>query len=184
MNIFGFPNAAGLNQDELNLGLLDQRLGLEWVRSHIDSFGGDVSRITLWGQSAGAVSVDYYNFAYPEDPIVSSLIMDSGTALLPLSTVGINDITHSNFTFVAGQLGCGNLSPDAEISCMRNVSETSIEGFLETYGDNGTQPPISFIPIIDNRTRFANYTARALAKDFAHIVCRANTLPIIILTRK
>ena len=157
-----------MNQSDLNLGLLDQRLGLEWVRSNIASFGGDASRISLWGQSAGAESVDYYNFAYPTDPIVSGLIMDSGTALLPSGT---SDLTHSNFTFVASQFGCGNLSPAAELSCMRNVSSIAIESFLKSYGDNGTQPSISFNPVIDNRTKFANYTARALAKNFTQVVC-------------
>jgi carboxylesterase type B len=167
LNIFGFPNAAALNQSDLNLGLLDQRLGLEWVRSNIATFGGDPSRISLWGQSAGAMSVDYYNFAYPTDPIVSGLIMDSGTALLPSGTY---DPTHSNFTFVAGQFGCGKLSADAELSCMRNVSSVAIESFLKSYGDNGTQPSVSFNPVIDNRTKFANYTARALAKNFTQVV--------------
>ena len=167
LNIFGFPNAAGLNQSDLNLGLLDQRLGLEWVRSNIASFGGDPSRISLWGQSAGAESVDYYNFAYPTDPIVAGLIMDSGTALLPSGT---NDPSHTNFTFVAGQLGCGNLSAKAELACMRNVSSVTIEHFLNVYQDNGTQPSISFNPVIDDRTKFANYTARAFAKNFTQVV--------------
>jgi acetylcholinesterase len=63
INIFGFPNAAKLRQDMQNLGLLDQRLGLEWVRDNIVNFGGDPKRITLWGQSADAISVDNYNFA-------------------------------------------------------------------------------------------------------------------------
>ena len=170
VNIFGFPNAAGLGQSELNLGLLDQRLALEWVRSNIASFGGNPARIAIWGQSAGAMSVDYYNFAYPEDPIASSLIMDSGTALLGASTSSMSDTSHSNFTYVAGQLGCRNLSPEEELDCMRKVSPADIEGFIEAYQDSGAQPAISFNPVIDNRTRFANYTARALAKNFSQVV--------------
>lgn len=45
MNILGFPNAAGLYDQ--NLGLLDQRKSLEWVRDNIRYFGGDPSRIMI-----------------------------------------------------------------------------------------------------------------------------------------
>lgn len=40
-----------------NFGLADQITALDWVRSHIHNFGGDPSRITIFGQSAGAASV-------------------------------------------------------------------------------------------------------------------------------
>ncbi|OQO05525.1 hypothetical protein B0A48_09295 [Cryoendolithus antarcticus] len=40
-----------------NFGLADQITALEWVHSHIAAFGGDASRITIAGQSAGAASV-------------------------------------------------------------------------------------------------------------------------------
>ncbi|ORY18929.1 Alpha/Beta hydrolase protein [Clohesyomyces aquaticus] len=163
VNIFGFPNAAGLSTSEQNLGLLDQRVGLEWIRDNIANFGGDPARIILWGQSAGAMSVDYYNFAYPEDPIVSGLIMDSGNAFLQINSV---DPAHSNFTFVASYFGCGNLSAQSELDCFRKIPSVDIISFLESWADKAKTPAISFNPIADDRTKFANISARAMAGNF------------------
>lgn len=60
VNIFGFPNARGLKDGEQNLGILDERAALEWVRDNIAAFGGDPTRITQWGRSAGALSADIH----------------------------------------------------------------------------------------------------------------------------
>lgn len=43
-----------------NLGIKDQQLAMKWVSKRIKHFGGDPSRITLMGQSAGAMSVGYH----------------------------------------------------------------------------------------------------------------------------
>jgi acetylcholinesterase len=64
----------------------------------------------------------YFEHAWPEDLVVSGLIVGSGTALLHDSDDGFLDPTHSSFTFVAEKLGCCNLLPREELECMRGIS--------------------------------------------------------------
>ncbi|KAF8856354.1 alpha/beta-hydrolase [Acephala macrosclerotiorum] len=48
----------------VNAGLLDQHFALQWVQDHIHSFGGDPTRVTISGESAGAGSVMLHTMAY------------------------------------------------------------------------------------------------------------------------
>lgn len=167
LNIFGFPNAAGLESQ--NLGLLDQRAFVQWCEKNIAAFGGDPSRMVLWGQSAGSISVDMYNFAYPDDPVVGGFIMDSGTAESGLTSA---DTPHSNFTFVAENVGCGGLGEDPakELDCMRGVDAIKIKDFVASYAESGSSPSLSFYPVPDETVVFSNYTQRALQDQQAQIV--------------
>ncbi|KAJ5211372.1 hypothetical protein N7472_001511 [Penicillium cf. griseofulvum] len=77
LNVFGFPNSPDIDPSKQNLGLLDQRLAIVWVHQNIARFGGDQNRILLLGQSAGAASADIYSYAYPDDPLVSAVALES-----------------------------------------------------------------------------------------------------------
>jgi acetylcholinesterase len=150
-NIFGFPNAAELADQ--NLGLLDQRLAVEWVRDNIANFGGDTSKIVYWGQSAGAIACDYLNFAYPLDPIVSGIIMDSGTSFYPQQATQSSDTAHVNFGTVAKAFCPSNTT--SQIDCLRHVPWQDIEAAVKKA--NLTS---KFLPVADGRIVFPNYTQR------------------------
>lgn len=168
LGIFGFPNAAGL--PDQNLALLDTRVVVEWCRENIAAFGGDSSRMVLWGQSAGSMMADYYGFAYPDDPIVTGLILDSATAFTPFFTV--NDTARSNFTFVADHVGCVGLAddPDQQLSCMRNIDGDVINEFIANYSETDGFPGLAFVPVEDDALIFSNYTQRAVDGLQAKIV--------------
>ncbi|CAM1506983.1 Fc.00g066240.m01.CDS01 [Cosmosporella sp. VM-42] len=162
VNIFGFPNAAG--SDHPNLGILDQRLALEWVAANINQFGGDPEAITLWGQSAGAESADYLLYSHWDNPIARAAFIQSGTALVPLKS---SDYEHTNFTYIAQQMGCDfPKDPAAELKCMQQVAYPQLVNFISTY--NGTKK-LMFGPIADGNMCFSNYTQRAAEGKMARI---------------
>ena len=66
-----------------NFGLDDQLTALRWVRAYIAAFGGDPDNVTLMGQSAGAISVQYLCLNPAHRGLFRRAVMMSGGGLFP-----------------------------------------------------------------------------------------------------
>lgn len=64
-----------------NYGLYDQLEAIKWVHKHIASFGGDPDNITLFGQSAGAMSIQQHCFSPLTKPYINKVYMASGAGI-------------------------------------------------------------------------------------------------------
>lgn len=160
VTIFGFPgNPLGAQ----NPGLLDQRMAVEWVRDNIASFGGDPSRITLFGQSAGGASIDDYSYAWPHDPIAHGLIPMSGTARA-IGAVRTREMASEFWFNATAASGCGDAdSPAQEVyDCMMRVPAEDIIRTLTSVVESPY--PMPYSPTIDGEIVFASDANRSPAR--------------------
>ncbi len=82
-------NAQGSGDIRGNFGLLDQQAAMTWVHNYIKAFGGDPNNITLFGESAGAMSVGLHTFSMPspKEPLFAKAIMESNPMGVHYKTV-------------------------------------------------------------------------------------------------
>lgn len=66
-----------------NFGLDDQLNAIHWVKEHIKEFGGDENNISIMGQSAGAISVQYHCLNHENEGLFNRAIMMSGGGMFP-----------------------------------------------------------------------------------------------------
>lgn len=126
LNSFGFlpgQQAQDDNSTSINAGLLDQRMALEWVHKNIASFGGDPEKVTIFGESAGAISVAYQMLAYNGNisstydgkPLFRGAIMESGAP----TPAGPASRGQKSFDTIANATNCTTGDSQAQISCLR-----------------------------------------------------------------
>lgn len=148
------------------------------MRNNIASFGGDPSRITIFGQSAGGVSVDYFTYAYRDDPIIAGVIPMSGTALSMQPNTP--EQSEKYWYTAAEELGCDGGSEEDVMECMRTKPAQDLLDAAKKVPfepSKALMQPV-FHPTIDNEVVFSDYEARSEQGKFVKVV-RLSSIPFI-----
>jgi para-nitrobenzyl esterase len=78
LGFLAHPCLVGEDGGVGNYGLLDQIAALRWVHEHIGSFGGDASNVTVFGESAGAMSIGCLMASPAARGLFRRAVMESG----------------------------------------------------------------------------------------------------------
>ncbi|KAE9392202.1 alpha/beta-hydrolase [Gymnopus androsaceus JB14] len=139
LGVFGF-----LAGDEVKR----QQFAFQWVQEHISKFGGDPTKVTIWGQSAGAGSVLQHliaNGGQTNPPLFRAAIINS--VFLPSQYVYNDPIPKAIYTEVVSQANCSSSSDTLE--CLRNAEVTVLATAHKSIGRAtffGTFIPV---PVVD-----------------------------------
>ncbi|KAF9447550.1 alpha/beta-hydrolase [Macrolepiota fuliginosa MF-IS2] len=100
-----------------NLGLRDQRLAMQWTNRYIKSFGGDNTRVVIWGQSAGAISASLHMLTNngSTDGLFRGAFMQSGAPI----PIGNYTEGQSVYDQITNQTNCA--SSNDTLNCLRSV---------------------------------------------------------------
>uniref|UniRef100_A0A4X2LP35 Carboxylic ester hydrolase n=1 Tax=Vombatus ursinus TaxID=29139 RepID=A0A4X2LP35_VOMUR len=161
LGIFGFYS-TGDEHARGNWGYLDQVAALQWVQKNIVNFGGDPNLVTIFGVSAGGVSVS----ALVLSPLTTNLfhraISQSGVALMEC-------LFSSNIksTKIAAFAGCKTATSASMVHCMRQKTEEILNTTQKMVGD---PRKITFLPAVVNGIFFPKSPRDLLTeKQFNHI---------------
>jgi len=123
-NAFGFLGGAEVKAAGIgNAGLRDQRFAMEWVHQFIEEFGGDPDKVTIWGESAGAISVGLHMVVNNGNPdgLFRGAFMESG------SPIPLKDITSNQpfYDALVADTGCSGAADT--LQCLREVPFATLQ---------------------------------------------------------
>jgi len=136
-----------------NMGLRDQQLAIQWVKANIQHFGGDPNRITIFGESAGGMSVHAHVLSPSNNGLFAGAIAQSGSILFV--SYGYESGKEKNFAENAlDALGCPTSMDQWSLNCLQAVSAEeatkNISDPEEVQYDLETPLKFAFLPVVDD----------------------------------
>uniref|UniRef100_A0A915KJX6 Carboxylic ester hydrolase n=1 Tax=Romanomermis culicivorax TaxID=13658 RepID=A0A915KJX6_ROMCU len=101
-----------------------------WIKENVKNFGGDPSRITLFGESAGAAGVSSHLFARGSWDYFNNIILQSGSITAPWATKSAEDATN-NGKRLASLCRCNRTSEREMIECLKKVPASELQNAAE-----------------------------------------------------
>ncbi|XP_036087182.1 carboxylesterase 5A isoform X3 [Rousettus aegyptiacus] len=126
LGMFGFFN-TGDKHALGNWAFMDQLATLTWVQENIASFGGDPRSVTIFGESAGAISVSGLILSPLANGLFHKAIMESGVAIIPYLKAP-DDERNEDLQMVADICGCSVADSEALLQCLRTKSSKELLG--------------------------------------------------------
>lgn len=146
-------------------GIEDQRAALAWVQANVEAFGGDPGNVTIFGESAGAISTCYHLLSPPSQGLFHRAIIQSG----PCESANDPDEAKLQGAELASVLGCGDAVAGVDLACLRGKTEQEVlealPGGLDFFFGEGP----SWFPIVDGYNLPAQPAALLAAGDFAKV---------------
>ncbi|MGW1209202.1 carboxylesterase/lipase family protein [Streptomyces sp. NPDC002499] len=125
LGALGFLAAPALNPGAAsgNYGLMDQQAALRWVRANIDAWGGDTSRVTLAGESAGGGSVCAQLASPRARGLFSAAVIESDDCIHDVDTY---EEAQARASTIVTALGCDRADPTETAACLRDADSGRI----------------------------------------------------------
>lgn len=151
-----------------NYGLFDQLSAIKWVRNNISAFGGDKDKITIMGQSAGAMSVQHLCQSELSKGLFRSAVMSSGVSMGSFMT-GTYEKRYDFWKSVMEKCSANNLEEFRKVS-----PEKLFKAWKETKGSAMAASPVKDGLLIKDKAKpmdipyMVGSTGHDMAPAFLH----------------